>query len=190
MNAEAETSPGARPDLGAGRTSEQVSAALLEALKEAGVTLTACLPDDWVSPLIVRLDEEPSITNVRVAREPEIVGIASGAFFGGVRAAGVLGSTGFLTCISELGGLAVKHGIPLFLVVSLRSGVYEHQTFQETQSRTVLPLVRTLDYPSLVVDRPERIDLIPDAYAASRLHKRPYVVWLTKALLQDRTPDL
>jgi sulfopyruvate decarboxylase TPP-binding subunit len=190
MNVDFETSQAVGPDLGGGRTSEQVSTALLEALKAAGVTLTACLPDDWVSPLIARLDDEPSIRNVRVAREPEIVGIAAGAFFGGVRAAGVLGSTGFLTCISELGGLAVKHGIPLFLVVSLRTGVYEHQTFQETQSRTMLPLIQTLGYPSLLVDRAERIDLIPDAYAASRLHKRPYVVWLTKSLLQSRTPDL
>jgi sulfopyruvate decarboxylase TPP-binding subunit len=190
MSVEPNTSESVRADLGSGRTSEEVSAALLGALKEAGVTLTACLPDDWVSPLIARLDAEPSITNVRVAREPEIVGIAAGAFFGGVRAAGVLGSTGFLTCISELGGLALKHGIPLFLVVSLRSGVYEHQTFQETQSRTMRPLVETLDYPSLLIDRPERIDLIPEAYAASRLHKRPYVVWLTKSLVQARTPDL
>lgn len=172
------------------RTSADVSAALLEALKATGVTLTACLPDDWVAPLIARLDGEPSITNVRVAREPEIVGICCGAFFGGARAAGILGSTGFLTCISELNGLSAKHGIPLFLVVSLRSGVYEHQTFQETQSRTMRPLLATLDYPSLLVDRRERIDLIPDAYDASRLHKRPFVVWLTKSLLQERVSDL
>ncbi len=160
-----------------------VADALLAALKEAGVTLAASLPDDWVSPLLARLDDDPDVTHVRVAREPEIVGICSGAFFGGVRAAGVLGSTGLLTCISELNGLNVKHGIPLFLVVSLRTGVYELQTFQETQARTVLPLADTLGFPYVIIDRPEKVELIPHAFEASRLHKRPYIAWLTKSLL-------
>jgi sulfopyruvate decarboxylase subunit alpha len=171
------------------RTSDDVVASLLEALKHAGVTFTAALPDDWVSPLIDQLDAEPSITNVRVAHEPEIVGLCCGAFFGGARAAAVMGSTGLLTCISELNTLSVKHGIPLFLLVSLRSGVYEHQTYQETQSRTMRPLVDALGYPSVIVDRPERIELIPPAFEASRLHKRPYVVWLAKSLILDTISD-
>src|SRR5438067_1679473 len=74
-----------------------VHRAILQALKDSGVSLAACLPDDWVAPLADLLDAEPTIASVRVAREPEIVGICSGAFFGGARAVGVLGATGFLT---------------------------------------------------------------------------------------------
>lgn len=167
----------------------EVAVALHEALREAGITFAASLPDDWVLPLIMQLDQDPAITQVRVSREPEIVGLCSGAFFGGVNAVGVLGSTGFLTCISELNGLCLKHGIPIFLIVSLRSGVYEFQPFQETQARTMQRLIGTLDYPSVVIDRVEKIELIPHAFRASRLHKRPLVAWLTKSLLTASQSD-
>src|SRR4051812_28281958 len=81
-------SPGATVD---------VHGAILQALKDSGVSLAASLPDDWVAPLADLLDAEPTIASVRVAREPEIVGMCCGAFFGGARAVGVLGATGFLT---------------------------------------------------------------------------------------------
>src|SRR5712692_5735213 len=89
--------------------------AMLGALKEAGVTLSACLPDDWVAPLADLLDDEPTVVSLRVAREPEIIAICSGAFFGGARAVGVMGATGFLTCISEIATLSLRHQIPLLL---------------------------------------------------------------------------
>ena len=171
------------------RAGTEVSGLLLDAVKEAGVTLTAALPDDWVLPLLNLLDAESSITNVHVAREPEIVTLCSGAFFGGVRSLGVLGSTGLLTCMSELCSLNIKHQVPLFLIVSLRSGVYEHQSFQEVQSRTMLPLLETLQIPYVIIDTPAKISLIPPAYKASRLHKRPYIAWLTKSLLTGEQSD-
>src|ERR1039457_5174027 len=68
-----------------------------EELTRVGVTLAATLPDDWVGPLIGRLDADPSIIHVPVAREAEAVTICSGAFFGGVRSVAVIGNTGLLT---------------------------------------------------------------------------------------------
>lgn len=161
----------------------QVYDDLFGALEEIGIELTAGLPDDWVAPLIDRLEAAPRITNVRVAREPEIIGICSGAFFAGVPAAGVMGSTGFLTCISEMASLNLKYGIPLFLIVTLRGGIHDGQVFQEVQSRRVPAVARALDLPGMVIDRPEKIALLPKAYTASRLHKRPWIAWISKSLL-------
>lgn len=170
--------------------SEEPHRAILEALKAAGVTLSACLPDDWVAPLADLLDAEPSIRNVRVAREPEIIGVCDGAFFGGVRAVGVMGSTGFLTCVSEIATLNLRHHIPALLVVSLRGGLEDLQVFQEVQGRTLVPLLQTLGLPHLVLDRPEKIGLIPLAYEKARLQKRPYVVCLPKSLLLGTVSEL
>ena len=39
------------------------------------------------------------------------------------------------------------------------------------------------DYPYKVIDRPEEIDDIPNAYEWHRLQKRPFVLFLTKKLL-------
>jgi sulfopyruvate decarboxylase subunit alpha len=71
---------------------------LHQELKKCGMKIAASLPDDWVAPLIKRLDADPEIRHVRVARESEAAMIASGAFFGGVRSIAVMGNTGLLTC--------------------------------------------------------------------------------------------
>ena len=42
-------------------------------LKKCGVRLAASLPDDWVAPLIRRLDADPEIRHVPVGRESEAV---------------------------------------------------------------------------------------------------------------------
>jgi sulfopyruvate decarboxylase subunit alpha len=162
---------------------------IVAALKDAGVRLSACLPDDWVSPLIDLLDEDPVITNVHVSREPEIIGICSGAFFGGVRSVGIMGATGFLTCISEICTLNLRHQIPLFLIVSMRGRLYDPQVFQEVQGRTLLPIAETLGLPHMVLDSLEKVRLIPQAYAHSRLQKRPYIVCLSKAIVTGEVSE-
>jgi sulfopyruvate decarboxylase subunit alpha len=55
---------------------------LHQELKKCGVKIAASLPDDWVAPLINRLDADPEIRHVRVARESEAVMIASGIGLG------------------------------------------------------------------------------------------------------------
>ena len=50
-------------------------------LTRVGIGLAATLPDDWVGPLIGRIDADPAIRHVPVARESEAVVVASGAFF-------------------------------------------------------------------------------------------------------------
>src|SRR5690606_13764710 len=148
-----------------------------------GVTVAASLPDDWVSPILTRLDVHPDIEHIRVAREPEIVGVCGGAFLGGAKAVGVMGATGFLTTVCELATLGVKFHLPIFLMVSLRGGPYDTQVFQETQWRSARRVADALEMPSITIDHEEKLDALPKAYEALRIHKRPYVAWLTKSLL-------
>jgi sulfopyruvate decarboxylase TPP-binding subunit len=162
---------------------------ILAALRAARVTLAASLPDDWMAPIISSIDEDPTIDHVRVAREPEIIGICSGAFLGGRRAVGVMGATGFLTCACELATLALRFQIPLFLLVSMRGGPYETAVYQETQWRTARPVAEALDMLSIVIDTRDKISQIPQAYESLRLHKRPCVAWIPKNLLTG-TPSM
>jgi sulfopyruvate decarboxylase subunit alpha len=165
-----------------------LSADLINALVESGVTVAASLPDDWVSPILRGLDEHPDIRHIRVAREPEIIGICGGAFLGGSRAVGVMGATGFLTTICELATLGVKFQLPMFLMVSLRGGPYDTQVFQEVQWRTARRVADALELPSITLDRKEKLAQLPRAYEAFRIHKRPYIAWLSKSLLTDTVP--
>lgn len=168
---------------------ELVYERLATELRHAGVGFAASLPDDWVLPLCRVFDRDTKIQHVRVAREPEIIGLCSGSFFSGVRAVGVMGATGFLTCASELASLSRRYQIPMVLVVSQRGSIYDHQIFQEVQGRVTRPIADALGIRSIVLDREEKLNLVPDAVESAHLQKRPLVFWISKALLTNRPPE-
>jgi sulfopyruvate decarboxylase subunit alpha len=153
-------------------------------LVRAGVRLAATLPDDWVAPLIRKLAADPAIRHVPVAREAEAVAICSGAFFGGVRSVAVMGNTGLLTCTGELATLNLRHQIPVFCIVSQRGSIDDQRVYQEVQGRRTLALLQAYDFPYHVVDAPEELGCIPDAYETCRLQKRPFILFLTRKLVK------
>lgn len=169
---------------------ERVYERLVAGLRDAGVGFAASLPDDWVLPLCRVLDRNEDIRHVRVAREPEIIGMCCGAFFGGVGAVGVMGATGFLTCASEIASLTRRYQIPLLLVVSQRGSVYDHQIFQEVQGRTARPVADALELVSLDIDSEEKLAIVSDAGEMARLQKRPVVLWISKALLLPHKEEI
>jgi len=155
-------------------------------LTRVGVKLAATLPDDWVGPLIGRIAADPAICHVPVARESEAVMIATGAFFAGAKSIAVIGNTGLLTCTGELATLNLRHQIPVFCIVSLRGTFDDHRIWQEVQGRRTIPLLQAYDFPYLVLDSLDQIGSIPAVYEASRLQKRPYILFLTRSLLKGR----
>lgn len=164
---------------------ELVYERLVVGLSEAGVGFAASLPDDWVLPMCRVLDRTDGVQHIRVSREPEIIGLCCGSFFAGVRAVGVMGATGFLTCASEIASLSRRYQIPLVLVVSQRGSVYDHQIFQEVQGRTARPVADALGIRSVVLDHEENLKLVPYAVESARVQKRPVVLWISKALLTN-----
>ncbi len=161
-----------------------VMAQIHEQLTKTGIKLAASLPDDWVAPLIERIAADNQIRHVPVAREAEAIAICSGAFFGGVRAAALMGATGLLTCTGELATLNLRHQIPVFLIVSQRGSIDDHRIYQEVQGRCTIPLLRSYDFPYHIVDRRDEIASIPDAFESCRLQKRPFVLFLTRRLVK------
>jgi sulfopyruvate decarboxylase subunit alpha len=153
-------------------------------LTRAGIRLAATLPDDWTAPLIRRVDRDPAIRHVPVAREAEAVAIASGAFFGGVRSVVIIGATGLLTCTGELATLNLRHQIPVFCIVSRRGSIDDHRVYQEVQGRRTLAVLDAYDFPYVIIDEPRQISCIPDALEACRLQKRPLFVFLTRRLVK------
>jgi len=161
-----------------------ISALVHDQIKSCGVTLAATLPDDWTAPIIRRIDADPAIKHVPVAREAEAIAICSGAFFGGARSVAVMGATGLMTCTGELATLNLRHQIPVFIMVSQRGSIDDHRIYQEVQGRRIIPLLQAYDFPYHCVDRVEQLGDIPNAYEMSRLQKRPFVLFLTRRLLK------
>ena len=163
-----------------------VTARIHEQLTKCGIKIAASLPDDWVAPLIERIAADNQIRHVRVAREAEAIAICSGAFFGGVRSVALMGATGLLTCTGELATLNLRHQIPVFLIVSQRGSIDDHRIYQEVQGRRTLPLLQAYDFPYHIVDRPDEVNSIPDAFETCRMQKRPFVLFLTRRLVKGR----
>ena len=155
-----------------------------EELTRCGVTLAATLPDDFVAPLIRRLDADPAVRHVPVAREAEAVAVCSGAFFAGVRSVAIMGNTGLLTCTGELATLNLRHQIPVFCIVSQRGSIDDQRIYQEVQGRRTVALLQAYDFPFHVFDRPEDLASLPDAYETCRLQKRPYIAFLSRRLVK------
>jgi len=152
-------------------------------LVKAGVRLAASLPDDWVNGLIRTITAGNEIRHIPVGREAETVAICAGAFFGGVRSVAIMGNTGLLTCTGEMATLCLRHMIPVFCIVSARGSIDDHKVYQEVQGRRTVPLLAAYDFPYQVIDKPDEIERIPDAYEWHRLQKRPFILFLTKRLL-------
>lgn len=152
-------------------------------LTKCGVTLAASLPDDWVSPLIRRLSADPAIKHVPVAREAEAIAICTGAFLGGVRSVAVMGTTGLHSCVGEMMTINLRHGIPVLIVCSLRGSPEDHQVYQEQQGRRTMPMLQAYGFPYVMLEKLDDIPRIPDIYTHSRLQKRPYLLFLTRRLL-------
>jgi sulfopyruvate decarboxylase alpha subunit len=154
-----------------------------DALVAANVRFAASLPDDWLSDLIRLLHRDERFTHVPVAREEEIVGICSGAFFAGLNAVGIMGCAGFLASVHELATLNLMYEIPLLLVLSLRGTVEDPRVYQVVQGRVTLPVMDALGIPYHVVERQEQIGVLASACEHARIAKRPVAVLFTRGIL-------
>ena len=149
-------------------------------LKKAGIRLTAGLPDDWVVPLMARIDQDPEMTQVRVAREPEAVGVCGGAFFGGVPSCAIMGFAGLLASAHEFLLFNNAHQVPLFILSTLRGTIEDPRTYQVAQGLIGPAYLDSIDVPYMLIERIEDLDIIQAGYRRSRLVKRPLACLLTK----------
>jgi sulfopyruvate decarboxylase subunit alpha len=154
-----------------------------DALAATGIRLVASLPDDWLSDVIHLLEADERFTHVAVAREEEVVGICSGAFFSGVKTVGLMGCAGFLASVHELATLNLMYEIPLLLLLSLRGTMEDPRVYQVVQGRVTIPVMEALGIPYHIVESQAGIGIIPKAYELARISKRPVAVLFTRGIL-------
>jgi sulfopyruvate decarboxylase subunit alpha len=152
-------------------------------LKAIGIKIVSGLPDDWLVPLMARIDQDSEMVQVRVAREPEAVGLCGGAFFGGEPTCAVMGLAGLLACGHEFALFNSAHQIPLFVLSSLRGTLEDPRTYQVTQGLIGLSYLDALQIPCVTIDRIDDLALMPAAYRRSRLVKRTLVCFFTRNVL-------
>ena len=102
---------------------------IYDALKGCGVRLRSALPETWLVHLI-RLEDDPEMTLVRLAKEEEGVGISAGAHLAGVNSAMLMQNHGFLASVNGIVSCAQLYRIPLLTLISHRGEFGERDPWQ------------------------------------------------------------
>jgi sulfopyruvate decarboxylase subunit alpha len=155
------------------------------AVKEAGIEFVACLPDDWLVPLIERLRADPDIRYVPVARECEIVGLCAGAWLGGKRAMGLMGGSGLLVSAHEFVTLNLAYQVPFFVLAARRGTIEDPHTYQVGQGLVLDDYLDAVGADQIVMEDEGDLALLPAAYRRAMQIKRPLVCFGRRGLFLD-----
>jgi sulfopyruvate decarboxylase alpha subunit len=126
------------------------------ALSAAGVSQVGYVPDAGLKRLIELCHADPGMRAVPLTTEGEGVGLVSGAWLGGRRAALLMQSSGVGNLMNAL-GMARECRIPLVVIVTMRGEEGETNPWQVPVGRSVAALLAQL---GVVAERAEVEDAV------------------------------
>jgi sulfopyruvate decarboxylase TPP-binding subunit len=95
-------------------------ASIVAAIKAAGVEFVLSVPDIVTSAgLLAPIARDPALRLIRVCKEDECIGIASGLSYCDRRALILIQHTGFLDSINAIRGVAVEYKQPICMMIGL-----------------------------------------------------------------------
>jgi sulfopyruvate decarboxylase subunit alpha len=171
-SAAADSAPAAGPEL------------IVEALKQAGVDFIAVLPDQKLARLHELLEADPFFTTVTICREEEGVGICTGAFYGGRRAAMLIQNGGLFVATNALVSTAIMYEIPMLLLIYYAGDLNDR--FFPTVGQYTEPVLQALTIRYWVPRETHQV--VPTIVGAEVLaadSARPVAVLLTKPILGE-----
>jgi len=93
---------------------------IIAAIKASGVEFILSVPDIVTSGGLLRpIARDPDFKLIRVCKEDECIGIASGLSYCDKRALTLIQHTGFLDSINAIRGVAVEYDMPVCMMVGL-----------------------------------------------------------------------
>ncbi|MGA2892755.1 MAG: decarboxylase [Xanthobacteraceae bacterium] len=93
---------------------------IIAAIKASGVEYILSVPDIVTSSgLLAPIAHDKTLRLIRVCKEDECIGIASGLSYGNKRALILIQHTGFLDSINAIRGIAVEYKQPICMMVGL-----------------------------------------------------------------------
>lgn len=170
--------------LQANATTVESTRRIADELAGCGVKLVASLPDNWIAHLIDTLDGDGRFTHVRVNREESAVGLCAGAYLGGMGAAALMGASGLVTCIYAITKINFTYEVPLLCLATLRGAIGDPVLHHISNGLYLRPLLDALRIVHTVVERPEQLSVVRDAYRHAQAMNRPVVVLLAHSLFR------
>lgn len=158
---------------------------MVAAIERAGVKVASSVPENWLAPVIERLNESTQIAHAPAAREEDAVGICFGAALSGVRAVALMQNAGALNTGNTLATLGVAYGVPAVLIVCDRGHLGDVTVAHIEKARSFRPFLDAvkLSYYELSPDFDVR-DEIGAAFQMAEIGQRPVVLLLTKSTVE------
>lgn len=105
--------------------------AIIAAIKASGIQYVLSVPDITTSSgLLGPIAQDQSLRLIRVCKEDECIGIASGLSYSDKRALILIQNTGFLDSINAIRGIAVEYKQPICMMV----GLLQHEPEREPRA--------------------------------------------------------
>ncbi len=147
---------------------------IIAAIKASGVEFILSVPDIVTSGGLLRpIARDPQFKLIRVCKEDECIGIASGLSYCDKRALTLIQHTGFLDSINAIRGVAVEYAQPICMMI----GLLQHDPYTAPREsprygvRIVEPILDAMGIPHhLINEDPDVAKIRPaieDAYASS-----------------------
>jgi sulfopyruvate decarboxylase alpha subunit len=156
---------------------------VLATLKSNNVKLVVYVPDKVLTPLIKALHADNFFTTFACTREEEAIGIVTGAWMGGMRAAVLMQTSGFATLPNALASLVVPSQIPALLFVSERGTLGEFNLGQAMVCKTMRPVLDSLGIEHHTITRHDELAFIVDRSIKQAVATQAPVTFILSPLL-------
>jgi sulfopyruvate decarboxylase alpha subunit len=133
---------------------------VLASLKASDIKLVVYVPDRVLTPLIKALHADSFFTAFAATREEEAIGIVTGAYMGGMKAAVLMQTSGFATLPNALASLVVPSQIPAVIFVSERGTLGEFNLGQAMVCKTMRPVLDSLGIENHTITRIDELEFI------------------------------
>lgn len=156
---------------------------VVEALKANDVRLIAHVADSVLAPVIRLLEADPFFRVVGLTREEEGIGLVTGSYLGGTRAALLLQASGLGNTINALGSLAIPYQIPMPILLSPRGGLLEHNIVQIAGGAAAPAVLAALGIPVFDLTDPASVPFVAhEGIRHAWVARRPVVLSISTQL--------
>lgn len=166
--------------------SAEVAQEIADTCVDAGISLVASLPDDWIAYTIATFEQDERINHVPVNREESALGLCSGAFLAGTGSAALMGASGLMTLVYAITKINYTYEIPIFIMITHRGTFDDGAKFHVSNGLYLEDVMKSISMPYKIINSRDEIPLIGEAYHHSRKISRPSVAVLPKKLLQGK----
>jgi sulfopyruvate decarboxylase TPP-binding subunit len=159
---------------------------IIAAVKQSGVDFILSVPDIVTSSGLLRpIANDPKLRLVRVCKEDECIGIASGLTYSDKRALVLIQYTGFLDSLNAIRGVAVEYKQPICMMVGLLGHEPERAPAESGRYgvRIIEPICDAMGIPHHVINQDSDVARIKPAIDKAYADSFPVVLLISRSPL-------